>query len=324
MTDNDSTTKVDKKNQNKSVEEEMDELLSLDNLDAVLAEEDPEFAKSLKEINFDSSVKVEIYKESLVHEYTLEDEIKLWTGRRERLAKFFPFLPKISYKLKIKRTILRLSWMKFKKQTRHNIHNAGPLTLNFLKKTIRKIRSSISDGLAGFSKLSGTKKLAFLGLLLTTAASGVVINNLAKHKLLPADNELFMLSLEEWAQAKYQHTATDQMESFYDSARTSQSIIEMKKIIVNLRRSATSGPNPMGAFEFYIEGTVPESAVEVKDREPEMKDLFLRTIEEMNYDQLASGEGKHLLCERLRKELNRVLTKGKVRRIFIKTAIVKP
>ncbi len=90
----------------------------------------------------------------------------------------------------------------------------------------------------------------------------------------------------------------------------------MQKMTVNLRRSSESGPNPMGAFEFYVEGAASEVVVEIKDREPEMEDLFSRTIEDMTFDQVASGEGKKLLCDRLRKELNKVLTKGYVRRVF--------
>lgn len=219
---------------------------------------------------------------------------------------------------------MRLSWTKFKEQSIYNIRNAGPLLLGWSKKQIHKAKANIGEGLAAFKSFSLMKKLAFVGLLIATGASAVLFNKMANNKLFPSDNELFVPSLEEWAQAKYQYTPEDQMESFYDSTRTSQSIIEMKKFIVNLRRSNTSGPNPMGAFEFYVEGTVSESVVEIKDRESEMRDLFLRTIEDMSYDQVASGEGKRLLCDRLRKELNKVLTKGKVRRVFIKTAIIKP
>ncbi len=324
MTDNESTTKVEDQNKDAAPEENSEELLSLDNLDSILAEEDPEFANSLNEIGPDEAIDVDIYNESLGLEYTLDDEVKLWTGKREKLAKFFPFLPKISYKIKMKRTNMRLTWTKFKEQSIHNIRNARPLLLGWLKKQIQKLKEGVGNGLAAFKTFSRVKKLAFVGLLVATGASGVLLYKLVNHKLLPPESELFVLSLEEWAQEKYQYTAEDQVESFYDSTRTSQSVIELKKFVVNLRRSNTSGTNPMGAFEFYVEGTVSEAVVEIKDRESEMRDLFLRTIEEMTYDQVASGEGKRLLCDRLRKELNKVLTKGKVRRVFIKTAIVKP
>ncbi|MDG0816779.1 flagellar basal body-associated FliL family protein [Bdellovibrio svalbardensis] len=324
MTDNETTTKVEEENKDGAPEENSEDLLSLDNLDSILAEEDPEFAKALSEIGPDEEIDVDLSNESLGLEYTLEDEVKLWADKRPKLAKFFPFLPKISYKVKMKRTSLRLSWTKFKEQSIYNIRNAGPLLLGWLKNRIQSMKSSVGEGLAAFSTFSLVKKLAFVGLLGATGASGYVIYKLATHKLLPPDSELFISSLEDWAQAKYQYSSEDQMESFYDSTRTSQSVLELKKFVVNLRRSGTSGPNPMGAFEFYVEGTVSEAVVEIKDRESEIRDLFLRTIEDMTYDQMASAEGKRLLCDRLRKELNKVLTKGKVRRIFFKTAIVKP
>jgi len=47
-------------------------------------------------------------------------------------------------------------------------------------------------------------------------------------------------------------------------------------------------------------------------------------VEDLTYDELASGEGKKNLCDRLGKEVNNLLTKGKVRHVYIKTAIIKP
>ena len=80
----------------------------------------------------------------------------------------------------------------------------------------------------------------------------------------------------------------------------------------------------MGAFEFFIEGNSPDVMVEIKDREYEVKDLFQRNSEEMNFDQLETVEGKQLLLEKLRRDVNRILTKGRVRKVFFKTVILKP
>ncbi|MNT55538.1 flagellar basal body-associated protein FliL [compost metagenome] len=114
------------------------------------------------------------------------------------------------------------------------------------------------------------------------------------------------------------------VELFYDSTRVSQNIMQLKKMVTNLKRSENSGANRMGAFEFYLEGTVAEVLVEIKDREPEITDLFLRTLGDTTYDQTVSAEGKVALCEKLRKNINGVLTTGKIRRVFFKTVIVKP
>lgn len=342
MAENESTTKVGNKEnsvgnsqaENSDVAsdtsaENSEELLSLENLDSILAEEDPEFAKSLGDIGRDEVGAVEIYNEGLSLEYTLEDERKLWTAEgssnlRKKLAKFFPFLPKISFKIKMKRTSLRLSWTKWKEQFFHTIKNLGPILLGGTKKLVGKFREFLSDILATFGSFSLVKKLAFIGLLAVTGSGAYVFYRIATHKFFSPEQDLFLPSLEEWAQKKYFFDTKEKMESFYDSTRTSQNIMELKRMFVNIRRSTNSGPNPMAAFEFYVEGTVSEAVVEIKDREPEIEDLFLRTIEEMTYDQLSAGEGKQLLCDRLRKEINKILTKGKIRRVFIKTAIIKP
>jgi len=213
---------------------------------------------------------------------------------------------------------------KFKESVRENIRHAGPNLLAWLKETGANAGEALSHGLSAFKGFPLMKKLAFVGLVLVTAIGGIVLFKVATHKLLPSSEELFVSSLEEWAQGKYFYDPKSEVESFYDSTRTEQNMFIIKKMIVNLRRSPTSGSNPMGAFEFFVEGTDSEVVVEIKDREPEVKDLFLRTIGDMTFDQVSTGEGKQMMNDRLRKEINKILTKGKVRRVFIKTAVIKP
>ncbi|MBV2167938.1 MAG: flagellar basal body-associated FliL family protein [Bdellovibrio sp.] len=325
MVDNEGTTKVEEEKKEGAPEGEAEELLSLESLDSIISSEDPEFADSLTQIGHDEPI--EIYNEGLDLEYTLEAEIKLWseaTGVRKKLLKIFPFLPKISYKVRMKRTTFRLSSRKWKEQAIYRIKNAGPLLLRYLGEQAAKSKAKIGVGFDAFKAFSVVKKLSFVGLIAATGAAGYLFYRLGTHGLMPQDGDLFIGSLADWSQNKYQYDPKNEMESFYESTRTAQNVLVMKKMVVNLRRSSESGQNPMGAFEFYVEGTASEVVVEIKDREPEIEDLFLRTIEEMTFDQVSSGEGKRLLCDRLRKEVNKVLTKGYVRRVFIKTAIIKP
>src|SRR5690606_28930606 len=104
--------------------------------------------------------------------------------------------------------------------------------------------------------------------------------------------------------------------------RASQNLMILSRMTVNLQVSSGSGPNPMGSFEFFIEGNSPDVMVEIKDREHEVRDFCQRTIEEMTYDQMESVDGKQLLQEKLRRGVNRILTKGQIRKIFYKTAIL--
>lgn len=317
MTDKQNPTKVENETSGKP-EGESEELLSMESLDSIIASEDPDFAKSLEEIV--PVENIEIYNESLQLEYTLADEVKLWkeaTGFRKKITTVLPFLPSLAYKMKMKRTVVRLRWVKWKAQALHNVKNAGPLLLAWSKKTI-------SDGLYAFGHFSKLKKLAFLGLIFLTAVGGFIVYRVATKGLLPHPEELFINSLAEWSQQQYHYDPNEEVEFFYESHRTTQHILLLKRMVVNLRRSSESGETPMGAFEFFVEGAASDVIVEIKDRESEVKDIFLRTIEEMTFDQVSSGEGKKFLCESLRKEVNKILTKGFVRRVFIKTAIVKP
>jgi flagellar basal body-associated protein FliL len=47
-------------------------------------------------------------------------------------------------------------------------------------------------------------------------------------------------------------------------------------------------------------------------------------LEEISYNELDSAEGKQQLTEKLRQTLNMNLTKGKIRRVFIKELVLKP
>ncbi|XGC81515.1 flagellar basal body-associated FliL family protein [Bdellovibrio bacteriovorus] len=324
MANNESPTKVEEENKI-SPEAEAEDSLSLESLDSILAEEDPEFAQSLLDIGPDNPT--EIYNESVELEYTLEEELKRWkeaSPKKAKIAKYLPFIPRLSYRVRVFRASLRLTIVKQKEQAIYRVKNAGPLLMAGAKNSALKLKTSLSDGLQAFSKFSTLKKVGFAGLVLVTAAGGFLIYRITTKGLLPPEKEMFISSMEDWAQEKHFYDRSAQMESFYESTRMSQNILLMKKMTVNLRPSSESGPNPMGAFEFYVEGAASEVVVEIKDREPEVEDLFLRTIEDMTFDQVSSGEGKQLLCERLRKEVNKILTKGYVRRIFIKNAIVKP
>ncbi|WP_413575667.1 flagellar basal body-associated protein FliL [Bdellovibrio sp. HCB290] len=326
MADNENTTKVESQKPEGAPEEESsEELLSLDSLDSILEKEDPEFAKSLQSIGPDDPTNPIVIEESDL-EYKLADEVKYWErqeGWRQKLVKVLPFIPRVSYFVRLQHMALRLSWRKFKEQTIQFIKNLGPNLKEWLGDVIAGIKSWIGETVSTIKGFSILQKVGLAILFVATGVGGMVLYKIATNKLIPAHEELFLPTLEEWADKKeiYQ---TDQVEPFYDSTRVAQNIFSTQRIFANIRKSSQSGPSPMAALEFFVEGTDADVVVEIKDREPEVKDLFLRTVEEFTYDQLASAEGKQMLCERLRKEINKILTKGKVRRIFFKTAIIKP
>ncbi len=324
MADNTNKTKVGSKT---ASADRAKDLLSLESLDAIIAESDPEFADSISQIAPEEFANIEISQDGLDEEYTLELEKKRWEeakGWKKKLYSFLPFLPFISYHVFVKRTALRLTLANWKVQLLEFLRGLGPL----IKTTITKVLQSIKDGIANVLSMVGAfsrvKKVFFVLLLLASVSSTYFLYVLGTKGVLPNKDELFVGSLSDWAGEKFQYDPKAPRESFYESTRTSQNMLLLKKMVVNLRRSPESGETPMGAFEFLVEGGAADVVVEIKDRESEIEDLFLRTLEEMTFEQVSSGEGKKQICDRLRKEVNRILTKGFVRRVFIKNAIVKP
>ena len=111
---------------------------------------------------------------------------------------------------------------------------------------------------------------------------------------------------------------------FLENSVFSKNSISLKKMITNIRPSENSTDNPMVVLEMGVESLSAEVVVEIKDREAEFKDLVLRVIEEFDYDELESAEGKEKLSIAVLNEINKSLTTGKARKILLKNFIIKP
>ncbi len=111
---------------------------------------------------------------------------------------------------------------------------------------------------------------------------------------------------------------------FLENSVFSKNSISLKKMITNIRPSENSTDNPMVVLEMGVESLSAEVVIEIKDREAEFKDLVLRVIEEFNYDELESAEGKEKLSTAVLTEINKSLTTGKARKILLKNFIIKP
>lgn len=310
-----------------SEEEAAEDVLSLENLDAVLGAEDPEFFQSLQAIGPDDPEVTRIYEEGVELEYKYSDEKKLWKdaeGVRKLLKTLFPFLPYLIYQWKINSARFRLWRLQKTDQLKIFVKNLGPSTLKVVKTGVQSLSQVISHGFNIFKNYTWQRKVAFVALILG-AFSGLFFSfALMSGKMIPQKESLFMTSLQEWSTLTVGFDEESKWEPFYTSTRIERNIFLMNRMVANLKRSENSGANPMAAFEFFVEGTVSDVIVEIKDREPEIEDLFLRVIEEMSFDQISSGEGKKLLGENLKREINKVLSTGQVRHIYYKTAIVKP
>lgn len=138
------------------------------------------------------------------------------------------------------------------------------------------------------------------------------------------NQELFMTSFREIGDNVQEYNPITESENFYDNSRFSKNLLTLSPLHVNLKSSENSGPNPMLAIEFTVEGMSADSIIEIKDREAEFKDMMARLTEAKTYDDLVVPEGKIALCEQYRDAFNAHLTRGQVRRVLLKTFVIKP
>ena len=138
------------------------------------------------------------------------------------------------------------------------------------------------------------------------------------------NENLFLNSYAELGTEITDFNPNSEVESFYDNLRFAKNLVSISLMHVNLKASENSGNNLMLAIEITAEGLSADAIIEIKDREAEFKDMLLRLTEEKNYDELVETQGKLNLCEQYRDLLNAYLTRGQVRKILLKSFVIKP
>ncbi|MBC7456893.1 MAG: flagellar basal body-associated FliL family protein [Bdellovibrionaceae bacterium] len=134
---------------------------------------------------------------------------------------------------------------------------------------------------------------------------------------------LFLTSFAEWGTPVQDYNPLNEVQLFFDNPRLSKNILELKKMVVNLKPSTGSSENPMLAFQIRVEGLSKEVMVELKDRESEFVDRVLRVAEDFSYDELVDATGKQKLAEKIIGVMNTNLTKGQVRKVMFSTFFLK-
>lgn len=313
--------------QDQTSQEKAPDTLSLEELDKVIAEDDPEFLNSLKDIGEIDPTQVDLDVDRIHAGHTWEDELEYWrNGPRfmVQLGKVFFFLPYIVYPFRKLFVQVLFYINEIRLFLMYGLVQLGPYLWKKTKEFGKWLLHEITDYLNHIKTFSVLKKVGFLLFIAGVSVGVWAIRRAVKGQLLPSHQELFIKSLEEIADSKNYYERNKELESFYDSPRVMQNMMIMNPMVVNLRRTAKSGDTPMAAFEFFVEGLSSEVLVEMKDREGEMRDLFQRQIEEFSFEQLDTTEGKKLLLERLKKAVNNSLSQGRIRRIFIKNVVLKP
>lgn len=299
-------------------------------LDRFLAEQDPAFAAQMKDLSQDKNLKVE---EIVIDDATQElfEETQNWqnsTGLKKISYRFFRFLPQVSLALKKSKARVAVKMVAFSIILRNEANDlAVSLWRNsrkYAKEGLSATQQTVGGGLKSFKKLSAKRKVMLFLTFVLVGAAIYGVKFALSGRLLPGERELFIANFEEAGGEVFEFDPSDRQELFYDNVRSAPNLLLIPKMIINIKASANSGPNPMIAVEFFAEGMSPEAILELKAREPFFRDRMQRRIEDYSFDLLESSSGKISLTQELLKDLNRNLSQGQLRGLRIKTLVLKP
>jgi flagellar basal body-associated protein FliL len=293
-----------------------------DDLDRLFALEDPGFADSLKELN---DLKVEDGTEAV-------DDSDLDSVLNRELREAAVKGPKKLLLLLVTRPLRKVQalgvWLRAQAVA---FRTTGiPAAKAGAKAGLLKTKSAlltaiyfVKSWVIRFIALPRASKFLLLGIVLLAAATVVVGMVTFRNKLLPSFQAQYIMSFAGVADSAYDIEKNESWENLNDPFLHPEHIVLIDRIITNLKPDSPT-PNPMTLLDLFIETSSQEAAVELRDRESEARDVIGRTLNQMPYDEFTTVNGKNKVKIFLRKDLNDMMTKGRIRRVFFKSLIIKP
>lgn len=305
-------------------QEETEGILQIDGL---LAEEDPEFSSAMQELKSQSIDSEGVDVDDSDIDRVVEDS-KLEIARSKTLKGrlIWPF-KKSMYLIRTFGSWLLNSvdqgWNWWTDTVLPWIKKLSKMATEWTKQKAVQAKGSSQNLLTTFKSMPRSSKLlvvsvGVLGLLLV-----IVLRALLSGPLLPRIGSGYLFSFTPIADARYEFNPLGSTETFDNPLLHPEHVVLIERMILSLRRTRENA-SPMGFLEIYVEVSNRETAIEVKDREGEARDIVSRVVEQMTYDELISPRGKNKMKTTLRKSLNDFVTKGRVRRVYIKTIVLKP
>lgn len=295
-------------NQPTQPDQHPEDLESLNKLEKAIQDNDPEFQGAITDLTAmaNENLNLELVDIDKILE---EQKSKTFKARAKRLVNFL--------NAKLVKLILFLKWF-----AEYLLKEVLPRLLAVIKGGVGKVGQQVKAGLSIFSTFDKKKKIISVVLLLGCVGLAAYFAKLIKTGIIAKEQKPFIYSMEELSENKYFYEK-DQLEDFYSSPRFNQNLISLRRMVVNIKKSKNSSENPMGAFEFFLQGNSSDVMIEVKDRESEVLDTFQAEIRGFSYDDLDSLEGKTKLTEKLKSVINEILVRGKINKIYYKTFVLK-
>jgi flagellar basal body-associated protein FliL len=300
--------------------------ISFEELDKILKDQDPAFYEDLDAIKKDISEVTGLDLKAM----HLDSEILKDSSKTPEEANLLPLVP-LSKKVKTK-------FSHFVEDTTERIENAIDLVIFVFKNTktyIAKAVGAVQVGVKAlthqlstfgkwFQSRSVPQKLQFFVFISSLLGLSYFVKLIVTGSpIMKEPPPLYLKSFEPVADRVTPFSVDEELELFDSPLRQPEFVVLLKRMRVNLKPTAQSSKNPMAAFEVYVDAASQEVAIELKDRELEMQDVIARVFESMPYDEITEYEGKNKLKLILRRDLNRNLSKGRVKKVYFKTLFYK-
>lgn len=330
---------ADEKNQVKESDDKSSDpnssgVISLEDIDKFLEENDPEFTMALNDIvpeELESDIPIETLA---LDDKTLseDDEAKAKDGSSavlERYPRVQESLEKVlapiksipsrsrTWGLKVRNEFLSLALSLWS-----FLRNDLPQWIKFFHAQLKRLLNLIFQALRHFWSKSWKEKLIYLIASLLFIGFFTLVKINLSHTWWPVLFQDYVHSLGQVSDRIVNYKEGDETllnESFPQPDFT----VLLDKIVLNLRGSSTHS-NPMGAFKFYVRADSNETAIEIKDRQIEMLDHVQRALEELTYEEVNGPGGKTIIKSLVRKEINQIVNQGRVLDVFIEMMITKP
>ncbi len=288
-------------------------------VDKLLELVDPEFAAQMKGI---SDLKADGVAIDTDIESALEQE------RKESATKGFKKFVLLVVKRPVRRfSILGTQVLGFAKWLKEfglpAAIAAGKAGFSTAKVVIGGFFARLKAGITWFKALPRKSKGLLIGAVLLGVLAIAIARLTLKEGMLPDMDVDYLTAFSAVADETFVIGTDEAWTDLNDPLLHPEHVVLIERIISNLK-SPGDGSNPMALIDLYIESATQDVGIEVKNREAEARDVISRTLIQMTYDELVTEPGKVKLKVFLRKNLNEVLSTGRVRRVYFKSIIVKP
>lgn len=308
--------------------------LTLEELDKVFDAESPAFLKELGEVAQEVKKTADGHEISDEPQDSKQSEAEL--AEAEKSVDASPAIQNLKEKLealkaKLKPDELIEKLRKEREALPERIAKLGPTFWQLFKKFLYITKEKILDflelikkGLLWFAALS-RPQLFMVFLILTLVGTIYMFSRMMIHgTFMPKVRPYILPDVKDEADSIYEIKKEDGWSKFSDPMNAPEFTVAINRIVVNIKPSQNSGPNPMTIVELIILTSNQEAAIEIKKRMSEVRDMVSRIVEEITYDDLARPEGKEKLKMFIRKDLNQIINSGRVAKVLYKSVVIKP